>query len=82
MSREPSSAMHRGWNSYEAPPAPPKPTKPKRGKGKKIRVRMEPTKKREQAVNKLLLSTEALTPEERKIVRGYRISRRDLGLDD
>lgn len=88
MSREPSSPMHRGWRSFDQPPEP-EPTKPAPGKGRNIRIRVE-NSGRDKAINKLLTTTEALSAEERKIIRGYRLSvggettrkeRMRLGLD-
>lgn len=74
MSREPSSPMHRGWSAYDEPEPPPK--KPRIRPGKRnFKVRVEPSKKQKQrALTKLTNTTEALTAEERKIVRGYRLS--------
>jgi hypothetical protein len=65
--------MHNGgWNSYEKEPELPKPTRPKTGK-RKFTVRLSPPReRREQAMNKLLTTTEALTPVERAAVQRYR----------
>lgn len=75
MSREPSSPMMRGWSSYEAQPTPaPEPTRPKPGPPKRIpRVRVENPGK-DKALTKLATTTEALTADERRILRGYRLS--------
>lgn len=77
---EPQSPMMRGWDAYKQPSPPPKP-KPKKGRKFKVSV-PPPEAKRQEVVNKLLMSTEALSPEEKKILRGYRISRRDLGMEN
>ena len=79
MSREPSSAMHRyneaigrsGAVDLPTPLAPnPEPKKPRN-----FSIRVEPKKKpRKQAISKMLKTTEQLSPEERRIVRGYRLS--------
>lgn len=75
MSREPQSPMMRGWRSYEEPPAPTK-TQPKPGKRKfKVRVEKKPAPQRmtrEQALTKLTTTTEALTSEERGLLRELR----------
>ena len=75
MSREPSSPMHRGWRSFEAPEPKPdllrKPQPPIRRRPPRVRVE-NPGK--DKAINKLLTTTEALTAEERVILRGYRLS--------
>jgi hypothetical protein len=71
MSREPSSAMHRGWRAFEQEP---EPSQPKPGPPKRIpRIRVE-NPGEDKAINKLLTTTEKLSAEERKIVRGYRLS--------
>jgi hypothetical protein len=73
MSREPQSPMMRGWSAFKEPaPLPPPPKKPRR---RKFRVVVEPTRKeREQVTQKMTTTTEALTAEERRILRGYRLS--------
>ena len=83
MSREPSSPMHREWKHYEkARPPEPEPQQPKPSRPKRVpRVRVE-NPGRDKAIEKLLMTTEKLTVEERRIVQGYRISRRDLGMED
>lgn len=78
MSREPSSPVHRYREALaragNAEPEPAPPPKPKPGK-RKFRVTVEPSKRRrEQTLAKLTTTTEALTAEERLIVRGYRLS--------
>ena len=73
MSREPSSPMHRGWKSYDQPKPPPESTKPKPGPPRKYKVLVSPPReRREQAMNKLLTTTEALTDVERAAVQRYR----------
>lgn len=70
MSREPESQMHRQWQHTEKPAPPPPPTpKPK----PVPRVRVE-NSVQNPTVRKLLTTTEKLTYEERKILRGYRLS--------
>jgi hypothetical protein len=74
MSREPSSPLHRSWQYHEkVQPPPPAPTKPKPGPPRKYKVLVSPPReRREQAMNKLLTTTEALTPVERAAVQRYR----------
>ncbi|KAB2806926.1 hypothetical protein F9L07_28230 [Pimelobacter simplex] len=70
MSREPESRMHREWHHTEKP-TPPPPPPPKRKPVPRVRVEngtQDPT------VRKLLTTTEKLTYEERRILRGYRLS--------
>lgn len=67
--------MMRGWGSFEAQPAPEsEPSHPKPGPPKRIpRVRVENPGK-DKALTKLATTTEALTADERRILRGYRLS--------
>lgn len=76
MSREPSSPLHRSWQYHEkAEPPPPPPTQPKAGPPKRVpRVRVE-NAGRDEAIEKLLTTTEKLTVEERRIVQGFRLSK-------
>lgn len=76
MSREPSSSMMHGWRAFAEPTPEPTPPKPRR-----VRVVVEPAKpkpvrrsvqRRDQVVNKLLSTTEALTAEERGLLRELR----------
>ena len=72
MSREPTSAMHREWSGYRPEPEPPPPPKPK-GRPRKFKVLVPPSREqREQAMNKWMTTTEALTTEERAAVQRYR----------
>lgn len=91
MSREPSNPLHREWQYLVKAEPPPKEEQPKASPPKRVpRVRVEnPTQDpgvqkmlREKAFRKFSMTTEALSEEERKIIRGYRISRRDLGMED
>jgi hypothetical protein len=74
VSREPSSPMHRQWKYHEKVSPPPEPENPKSSPPKRIpRVRVE-NAGQDKAIQKLLTTTEQLTAEERRIVRGYRLS--------
>jgi hypothetical protein len=68
----PTNPLHGGgWRSFDQPP-PPKPTRPKTGK-RKFTVRISPPReRREQAMEKWMTTTEALTPVEKAAVQRYR----------
>lgn len=70
MSREPSSPMHRGWGAFEQPP-PAEPATPVKRQTPRVRVEGAG---RDKAMQKLMTTTEKLTREERRILRGYRLS--------
>lgn len=84
MSAEPSSGemRHRdalGRSGWTAPPAPPpkrdplrKPQPPSRRRPPRVRVEGAG---KDQALAKLLTTTEQLTPYERQIVQGYRLAK-------
>ena len=88
MSREPQSAAHRykqvGGDPIPPAPAPAPVTTTQRAR--KFRIVVEPEKPKprsrhademgnfQRAVTKLTTTTEALTAQERQIVRGYRLS--------
>lgn len=90
MSREPTSRMHREWQYLAKAEPPPQVEKAQPGRPRRIpRIRVEnpgrrtPTRaEREAAFSKFAMTTEKLTDEEREIIRGYRISRRDLGMEE
>lgn len=83
MSREPSSGELRYWfTGGEPPPKPSPPPKanplakpqPPPSRRRVPRVRVEGVSAAERAVLKLATTTTALTAEERRIIRGYRLS--------
>jgi hypothetical protein len=91
------SQQHGGWTSPQPTPEPTPLPRIQRRRNFKVVVEPAKPKpqpppagtrgyhskaQREQAVSKLLMTTEQLTDEERRIVQGYRISKRDLGMED